>query len=36
MTPEERKIVKGEREKNKKEQDKKRTQGRNQRDKMRG
>ncbi len=36
MTPEERKIVKGEREKNKKEQDKKRAQGRNQRDKMRG
>jgi hypothetical protein len=36
MTPEERKIVKSEREKNKKEQDKKRAQERNQRDKMRG
>ena len=36
MTPEERKVVKSDREKNKKEQDKKRAQERNQRDKMRG
>jgi hypothetical protein len=36
MTPEERRVVKCDREKNKKEQDKKRAQERNQRDKMRG
>jgi hypothetical protein len=36
MSPEERRDIKKEREKNKKDQDKKRAQERNQRDKMRG